>query len=434
MKKFLFFSCAISLVCAGCGDEPKGQEDNPPEIDDSVVTLDASSIKTTSAVLNGLVNSDAIEDDRLNVTKCGFIISTNDNPTKENGKIINGDISSSGTYSACVRNLAPEESYYYVSFFYDGTKYYYGEVLSFTSVKFDSSMLKMEAVAKETSVDLKGFIDYEGIGYMDNFKAGFDIGVAITYSNDLSSVGDNYTFETTIDNISAAKEYECSFFLQYVDINGNEQTLRGEKNTFYTDYDLPTGAVDLGLSVLWSSVNIGASSPEELGDFFAWGEVSPKSEYTPSNYLYANTIIGNDITPSGWQGQSKFYSIIETEYDAATANMGNGWKMPTEEQCDELANECEWEDMTFKGKSGFIVTGKNGNKIFIPECGYYVENEYRKDGARYWTGECRTDKYSDSGKSGAALSAYVSIIGLTKGTDQIFDGYYGMCIRPVKDK
>lgn len=439
MKKFLFLSFAISLVCAGCGDEPKGQEDNPPEIDDTVVTLDASSIKTTSAVLNGIVNSDAVAGDRLGVTKCGFIISTDSYPTEDNGLVLySTNLSNGTTYSVCAKNLASEESYYYTSFFYDGTKYYYGETLSFTTVKFESSKLKAEAIAKGTSVNLKGIINYEEVGFVNDFKVGFDIGDAVTFEKVILSEGENYIFEATMDNISAAKEYEYYFFLEYFDINGIQRILRSEKGTFYADFDLPTGAVDLGLSVLWSSVNVGASSPEEFGDFFAWGEVVPKSEYTPSSYLYTNKIIGNDIMDSTASGQHKSYSIIGTEYDAATVNMGSGWKMPTEKQCDELADECEWTYMKYKGGEGFLITGKNGNRIFLPECGEYVGNEHRIYDANYWTGECQTNKYAESGKFGNTLHAtvltFLPEIEIERGTVGVADAYYGLCIRPIKEK
>lgn len=125
-------------------------------------------------------------------------------------------------------------------------------------------------------------------------------------------------------------------------------------------------AVDLGLSVYWSSCNVGAETPEEYGDYFAWGETKAKSSYSRDNYSYydSNTFryieIGEDIAG--------------TEYDAATVNLGNDWRMPTKTEMDELRNNCEWEWTQISGVNGYIVTGKNGNSIFLPAAGWFLSS------------------------------------------------------------
>ena len=119
--------------------------------------------------------------------------------------------------------------------------------------------------------------------------------------------------------------------------------------------------VDLGLSVKWANCNVGATSPEEYGDYFAWGEVTPKDYYSSNNYKYYSNQnyvnIGSDI--SG------------TEYDAATHNMGNNWRMPTKAEYEELINKCEWKFVTYRKVRGWRVTGPNGNSIIIPLAGLY---------------------------------------------------------------
>ena len=120
--------------------------------------------------------------------------------------------------------------------------------------------------------------------------------------------------------------------------------------------------VDLGLSVYWASCNLGAENPEEYGDYYAWGETKPKSRYTEENYSYydANTAqyinIGDDI--SG------------TQYDAATVNLGSDWRMPTKSEMQELVDKCTWEWTQVNGVNGNIVTGPNGNSIFLPAAGF----------------------------------------------------------------
>ena len=128
------------------------------------------------------------------------------------------------------------------------------------------------------------------------------------------------------------------------------------------DPTVSAGAVvDLGLSVYWCSCNVGAETPEEFGDYYAWGETSPKSRYTEDNYSYYNSSttqyidIGSDI--SG------------TQYDAATVNLGSDWRMPTKEQMQELLDKCTWEWTQINNINGYKVTAVNGNSIFIP---YYT--------------------------------------------------------------
>ena len=102
------------------------------------------------------------------------------------------------------------------------------------------------------------------------------------------------------------------------------------------DPTVSAGAVvDLGLSVYWCSCNVGAESPEEYGDYYAWGETKPKSSYRRENYSYYNTET-ETYTDIG-------ENISGTEYDAATVNLGSDWKMPTKDEFQELLDNCTWE-------------------------------------------------------------------------------------------
>ena len=113
--------------------------------------------------------------------------------------------------------------------------------------------------------------------------------------------------------------------------------------------------VDLGLSVKWATCNVGANSPEEYGDYFAWGETETKSEYTQANSLtYGKSL--NDISGN-------------PQYDAATANWGGTWRMPTYDELNELLTNCTWTWTTQNGVKGYNVEGPNGNSIFLPAAG-----------------------------------------------------------------
>ena len=109
--------------------------------------------------------------------------------------------------------------------------------------------------------------------------------------------------------------------------------------------------VDLGLSVKWATCNIGASSPSDYGDYFAWGEDETKSTYTEDN--------------SATYGRTNY-----TFRDAAKKKWGGTWRMPTEDECEELIDDCIWTWTTQGGHDGYKVTSKkNGKSIFLPTAG-----------------------------------------------------------------
>lgn len=118
------------------------------------------------------------------------------------------------------------------------------------------------------------------------------------------------------------------------------------------------GYVDLGLpsGLKWATCNVGASSPSDYGSYYAWGETTPKSSYTEENSKTEGRILG-DISgcPS---------------FDAAHANWGGEWRLPTKSECQELVDKCKWSRSTNGGHSGYKITGPNGNSIFVPDGGW----------------------------------------------------------------
>ena len=144
-------------------------------------------------------------------------------------------------------------------------------------------------------------------------------------------------------------------------------------------------AVDLGLSVKWATCNVGANSPEEYGDYFAWGEVSPKEEYTGATCKYCTVI------EDGWGDQAYEYEylgdISGTQYDAASVNWGGAWRMPTKAEQEELGYNCTWEKSMYNDVKGYLVTGPNGNSIFLPAAGYRLGSSsyYVGSDGYYWS-------------------------------------------------
>ena len=111
--------------------------------------------------------------------------------------------------------------------------------------------------------------------------------------------------------------------------------------------------VDLGLSVKWAKCNIGASASSDYGTYFAWGETAPKSSYTEDNSMTKHKQLA-DLS-----GDKK--------YDAARANWGGEWRIPTVDECLELIEKCTWTWTTQDGHVGYKVTSlANGESIFLP--------------------------------------------------------------------
>ena len=130
--------------------------------------------------------------------------------------------------------------------------------------------------------------------------------------------------------------------------------------------------VDLGLSVKWATCNVGANSPEDYGDYYAWGETSTKSSYTMDNCATWDKNIGD---------------ISGTYRDIAAVEWGGGWRMPTKEEFEDLLDNCDWDWITYAGVDGYKVTGPNGNSIFLPAAGYRSGEERYSGGSSglYWS-------------------------------------------------
>lgn len=171
--------------------------------------------------------------------------------------------------------------------------------------------------------------------------------------------------------------------------------------------------VDLGLSVLWAKCNLGAATYTDYGDYFAWGEIEPKEEFTEENSLTYMKEMKEDIS-----GNPK--------YDAATAILGEGWRMPTYDDMAELCELCTWEWTKIEDSQGYQITGPNGNSIFLPAGGRFTGStlNYINFSGLYWLGT-----YVD------VQCSYCLLFDLDVHTAYCSDyRFNGMNIRPVKDK
>lgn len=158
-------------------------------------------------------------------------------------------------------------------------------------------------------------------------------------------------------------------------------------------------AVDLGLSVKWAPYNIGATKPSDFGNYYAYGETEPKENYSSGNY----TAPANKNT---------FGNIISTQSDAATAEWGANWRMPSKEEIEEL-KQCRWETIEDNGVKGVKITGKNGNSIFLPAAGIITESKLFEHNSKGFY------------RSGDNQSSKLEYFNIPE------EKFYGCCIRPV---
>ena len=162
----------------------------------------------------------------------------------------------------------------------------------------------------------------------------------------------------------------------------NEKSISIKRSVFskknnidsYASYKviIPEGVVDMGLSVMWATCNIGATSPEEYGDYYAWGETETKTEYTWANYKWCNgketALTKYNSSPSYGIVDNKYY--LDKEDDVAYVKLGGRWRMPAPIEIEELVSNCTITREKYNEVDGYLYTSNiNGNSIFFPLAG-----------------------------------------------------------------
>ena len=189
----------------------------------------------------------------------------------------------------------------------------------------------------------------------------------------------------------------------------------------YVDLGLPSGTK-------WATCNVGATSPEEYGDYYAWGETEPKTTYSWRTYKYGPYYgeLTKYCTDSDY-GKDGFVdnkTVLELADDAARVNWGGQWRMPTDDEWTGLRENCTWTWTTLNGVNGYEVKGANGNSIFLPAAGgrELVDlNGVGGDGS-YWSSSLDADYPSDAW--------YVYFLSGNVGRNGLYR-YYGFSVRAV---
>lgn len=221
----------------------------------------------------------------------------------------------------------------------------------------------------------------------------------------------NNKFTVSVTGLEPSTTY---YFKSYVQ-NGMAVKCGTVKSFATKESTIPVDAVDLGLSAFWGTTNIGASKPEDYGDYYAWGETEPKSDYSWSTYNHYEPF------PDGLSNG-----------DVAHVRLGGQWRIPSQHEWGELLNQCTWtltSDYNGTGVKGVIVTATNGNSIFLPAAGYLYETDLYDAGSKghYWSS-------SDGGSYDSSWSVH-----FYTGSEFDCGGFgwgfesrcYGLSVRPV---
>lgn len=269
------------------------------------------------------------------------------------------------------------------------------DYIRYFSISTDAYKSKIENGQLAVRGKINGYknLKESGISYYLYYKEGndgFDSpaegGVNTLVLEDINTDG-TIDVKFSIDEFKAEKEYTCRLGFEY---HGNYYL--GTSFNFTTPL-LPTPGqwVDLGLSVKWAGWNVGASSPEEYGGFYAWGETAEKSEYTSDSYTYVEELNGY----WDYKYEDIGSDISGTSYDVASVQWSNGARMPTIEEVNELVSKCTVKSGEYKGSKGDFLIGPNGNIIFLPFSGYCDARGY--DGRGYcgwfWSGTDHEGQY-----------------------------------------
>lgn len=208
----------------------------------------------------------------------------------------------------------------------------------------------------------------------------------------------NWDFTATLTELNA----ETHYYVRTYAINNNGVSY-GNQILFITTLKLPYESVaeyiDLGLSVKWATHNIGASKPEMVGLYFAWGEVETKDRFNWHHYIWSGENeyeIKKYCTDKNYTynwGIPDYIKTLNKEDDAAYVKWGNKWHIPTKSEWNELYTKCNWFWTHQNGVSGYkVVSKKNKKSIFIPVTGYKNgSSDQYMAGGFYWSSSLYSD-------------------------------------------
>lgn len=331
-----------------------------------------------------------------------------------------------GEYRIQLSDLAPGKTYWCCPYAKVENNYVYGPMCSFVTSGINVRTLEAGnisacgAVFSYSTSNLKELKDAK-VGVLWSSKVAIpdqmncDEGIYFTYD------GENQD-EVTSLYVGGLSQNTKYYYRSFVSISGEDYY--GEVKSFKTHFQVEPEVVDLGLSTYWASCNLGAMTPEEQGDYYAYGEPATKTLYTALTYKYFDQKSYSFLKYT----DEKPYPLTElaSEDDAARTVLGDGFKTPTASQWRELISNCTWSRQTLNGVLGWKVSANNGNSIFLPASGiiesdlFFFSETYEKDHAAYMS----------STYDSWALAKALLLSSSSAKVDRCGQ-FYGISVRPV---
>ena len=342
MKKIIFFITAMCLFAMhGC------QKDIEAPVNDIIIT-DQVEASQKEATISGTVECP------VSIDKIELWIDSDENFS--NHTVHDIELSDKA-FSILVNELNFNTTYYYKYVVYNAVDMAELEKKNFIT---QDATLPSVTTAEVTSITIKtamcgGNVTFDGWSEITARGVCWSTSPNPTINDSKTTDGSGIgSFTSNITGLADGTTYYVRAYA-----TNSKGTAYGEEKSFTTllsinGYDW----VDLGLpsGLKWATCNVGATTPEGYGNFYAWGETTTKTSYDQSN----SVTYGQQI--SDFSGNAT--------YDAARANWGSTWRMPTKAEAEELRDNCTWTWTSQNGVNGMRVTGPNGNSIFLPAAGY----------------------------------------------------------------
>ena len=382
------FMCAGFISCGGDDDETNGNSggnsggNGSGSSTEQVFTGMVSDVTTTSATISCNFTSKKSGSS----LQLGVIFSTERSvvDNKQGVLCLSSNISGNA-YTVELSNLSSNTIYYYRAFMVSGENTYYGSVNSFTTSQ-------SELVNTGTATDITYKSATISSSFRNNFIASYELlGVQYSDSREIlesgkgnmvktSEVTGGNTFTITLTGLSEQTTYYYRAFVKDYKTTylGEIKSFTTPKNTVdYNDHEY----VDLGLpsGTKWATMNVGASAPEESGDYYAWGETQPKTSYTLDNYKWKGLTTDELVSRGVVKKVSSYEYDLTASYDVATLKWGSVWRMPTHYEIGELEQYTKITATKQNGVDGFLLTSTfNKKSIFLPGAWYWNENGLRE--------------------------------------------------------
>ena len=254
-----------------------------------------------------------------------------------------------------------------------------------------------------TWTTLNGIKGYEVIG--PNGGSIFLPAAGCRSNDGFSTVVDGigYYWSLSLGTSNSSKAWNTNFNSEYVSRTETDRRyVLSVRAVAPVELPVELQQVDLNLpsGTKWANLNIGATTPEDYGDYFAWGETKPQEMYTWEAYKWCNDKYDalTKYNTSSSFGTVDNKTVLDPESDAARINWGGSWRMPTDAEWQELRDNCTWTWTTLNGINGVEVKGSNGNAIFLPAAGFRSSNDvfYTGHYGCYWSSSLDTTAPSNA--------------------------------------